>query len=82
MAMMEERIKALIETGVPGARVIVGGDGTHFEACVVSPEFAGRPLLQRHRMVYATLGDRLQTEIHALSLKTYTPEEWAAAQSD
>jgi acid stress-induced BolA-like protein IbaG/YrbA len=78
----EERIKTLIEAGVPGARAIVGGDGTHFEACVVSPEFAGRSALQRHRMVYASLGDRMGTEIHALSLKTYTPEEWAATRAD
>ncbi len=79
--MTEERIKALIEAGIPGAQALVGGDGTHFEACVISREFAGRPLLQRHRMVYASLGDRLRTDIHALSLKTYTPEEWAAAQA-
>ena len=69
-------IQTLIEQGLPGARAQVqGADGVHFEATVVSPAFAGKPPLARHRMVYATLGERMGGEIHALSLKTLTPDE-------
>jgi len=71
-------IQHLIQTGLPDARVEVHGpDGVHFEALVVSPAFAGKLPLARHRMVYATLGDRMGGEIHALSLKTLTPDEAA-----
>ncbi len=74
-------IRQLIEQGLPGARVEVrGDDGVHFEAVVVSEAFAGRPPLARHRMVYATLGDRMGGEIHALALKTLTPDEHARQQ--
>ena len=52
----------------------------HYEAVVVSPEFAGKRSVPRHQMVYATLGERVGREIHALAVKTYTPEEWQAAQ--
>lgn len=71
-------IRRLIEEGLPEARVMVrGDDGVHFEATVISPAFSGKSLLQQHRMVYATLGGRLENEaIHALALKTYTPEAW------
>ena len=70
------RIKALIENGLPEARVDVrGDDGVHFEAEVISPAFAGKLPLARHRMVYATLGDLMGGEIHALSLTTQTPQE-------
>ena len=73
-------VKALIEKGMPGARVEVeGADGVHFEALVVSPAFAGRAPLARHRLVYATLGELMGGAIHALSLKTLTPEEAAQA---
>ena len=69
-------VRQLIEAGLPGARVAVSGDdGVHFEAEVVSDAFRGKLPLARHRMVYATLGDRMGGEIHALSLKTLTPEE-------
>ncbi len=69
-------IKNLIETGLDGARADVrGDDGVHFEADVVCAAFAGKLPLARHRMVYATLGERMGGEIHALSLKTLTPEE-------
>lgn len=69
-------IKLLIENGLSGARAEVRGeDGVHFEADVVCAAFAGKLPLARHRMVYATLGDRMGGEIHALSLKTWTPEE-------
>ncbi len=69
-------IEQMIAAGLPTATVSVSGnDGVHFEAVVVSPEFAGRATLQRHRMVYATLGKLMGNEIHALGLKTLTPEE-------
>ena len=69
-------LKQLIEQGLPGADVEVqGADGVHFEARVTSAAFAGQPTLARHRMVYATLGERMGGEIHALALKTVTPEE-------
>lgn len=70
------RIRVLIEQGLPDAEVSVQGeDGVHFEARVVSPSFAGKLPLARHRMVYATLGDLMGGAIHALALKTLTPDE-------
>ena len=69
-------VQHLIETGLPDAKVEVSGpDGVHFEALVVSPSFAGKLPLARHRMVYATLGDLMGGAIHALSLRTLTPDE-------
>lgn len=77
--MDPSRIEQLIRQGLPGAEVEVrGADGVHFEALVVSPDFAGKLPLARHRMVYATLGELMGNEIHALSLRTITPEEAAA----
>ncbi|MFN3311666.1 MULTISPECIES: BolA family protein [Thermomonas] len=77
--MNAELIRQLIETGLPGARAEVrGDDGVHFEATVVCAAFAGKLPLARHRMVYATLGERMGGEIHALQLKTLTPDEAAA----
>ncbi len=71
-------IRELIRQGLPGAEVEVQGeDGVHFEARVVSAAFAGKLPLARHRMVYATLGERIGGEIHALALKTLTPDEAA-----
>jgi acid stress-induced BolA-like protein IbaG/YrbA len=71
-----ETIRKLIETGLPGAEVQVqGDDGVHFEASVVSEAFRGKLPLARHRLVYATLGDLMGGAIHALALKTITPEE-------
>jgi acid stress-induced BolA-like protein IbaG/YrbA len=77
--MNADTIRQLIEAGLPGARVEVRGeDGVHFEATVVSAAFAGRLPLARHRMVYATLGELMGREIHALQLtKTQTPDEAA-----
>ncbi|HEV2620545.1 MAG TPA: BolA/IbaG family iron-sulfur metabolism protein [Frateuria sp.] len=69
-------IQALIENGLPGARAQVSGeDGVHFEATVVASQFGGKLPLARHRMVYATLGELMGGAIHALALKTLTPEE-------
>jgi acid stress-induced BolA-like protein IbaG/YrbA len=77
--MNPEFIRHLIEQGLPDARVEVqGADGVHFEATVVSAQFAGKLPLARHRMVYATLGDRMGGEIHALALKTLAPGEAGA----
>jgi acid stress-induced BolA-like protein IbaG/YrbA len=56
----------------------VQGDGQHFEAVIVSAEFAGLRTVQQHQKVYAALGDKMREEIHALSMKTFTPEQWAA----
>ena len=70
------QIQQLIEAGLPGARARVeGADGVHFEAVVVAEAFRGKLPLARHRMVYVTLGERMGGEIHALALRTLTPEE-------
>lgn len=69
--MNKDDIKKLIEAGLPNATVIVhGDDGQHFEAEVVCADFAGKLPLAQHRMVYATLGDKMGRDIHALALKT------------
>ena len=77
--MRAEDVKSLIESGLPDARATVSGDGDHFEAVVVCAAFEGRKLLEQHRMVYATLGERMHNEIHALSMRTFTPDQWAAS---
>ncbi len=71
-----ESIKKNIEEGMSAVYVNVEGDGRHFEAVVVSEEFAGMSRVQRHQRVFSTLGDRMREEIHALSIKTFTPQEW------
>ena len=69
-------IRQLIEQGLPNATVRVDGeDGTHFSATVICGSFEGKSSLQRHRAVYATLGERMGGEIHALALTTLTPDE-------
>ena len=73
-----DQIKSWIQEGLVCAHVEVRGDGQHFEAVIVSPAFGGKSRVQRHQLVYAALGDRMQSEIHALSMQTYTPEDWAA----
>ena len=74
------QIQQLIEAGLPGARAEVQGeDGVHFEATGVCDAFAGKLPLARHRMVYATLGGRMGGEIHALALRTLTPDESGSA---
>lgn len=75
-----ESIKHNIEHGMQTAYLTVTGDGAHFEAIVVSDEFAGKSRVQRHQRVYQTLGDRMREEIHALSMKTFTPQEWQDRQ--
>ena len=78
--MDPNEIAGLIEQGLPQAKVKVTTDGQgHYLALVISDDFAGKRSLQRHQMVYATLGSRVGNEIHALALKTLTPEEAAQA---
>ncbi len=79
--MQIDEIKKMIEAGMPDSQVSLNGDGSHFEAVVISKAFEGKGMLQQHRMVYATLGDNIENaSIHALSMKTYTPAQWEEAQ--
>ena len=77
--MKSEDIVTLIHERLPTADVRVASpDDVHFEAVVNAGEFAGKRTLERHRLVYAALGERLGREIHALALQVFTPEEWSA----
>jgi len=71
-----ELVKNYIAAGLTCSHLEVEGDGQHFKAVIVSDAFAGKRLIQRHQLVYAALGDRMREEIHALSMKTLTPEEF------
>lgn len=72
-------VKGLIEAGLPGAEVeVLSDDNTHFEAMIVAAEFDGLRTLDRHKRVYAALGEAMGREIHALSMRTLTPAEAAA----
>ncbi len=73
-----EQVKSYISEKLPCTHLEVEGDGQHFYATIVSLEFAGKRLVQRHQLVYAALGDRMKAEIHALSIKAFTPDEFAA----
>ena len=70
------QIKQYIESGLACEFVEVAGDGHHFEAVIVSPAFRGKSKIQQHQLVYSALGDRMRGDIHALSMRTFTPEEW------
>ena len=70
-------IKNWIQQGLACEHLEVRGDGHHFEAVIVSPAFRGKSKVQQHQLVYAALGDRMRAEIHALSMQTYAPEDWA-----
>jgi len=74
-----DSIKQGIEAGLACEQVEVIGDGQHFQAVIVSREFAGKSRVQRHQLVYAALGERMREEIHALSMQTLTPEEAQSA---
>lgn len=75
-----EEIKTYIESSLPCELVQVeGDDGVHFHALIVSSEFSGKNVVQQHQLVYKSLGDKMKQEIHALSMKTLTPEQWTAA---
>lgn len=78
--MTPEEIKALIEIGIQSCEAFVDGDGSHFVAHVVSDEFANKTIIKQHKMVYASLGDRMESAIHALSIQTYTIESWKKAK--
>jgi acid stress-induced BolA-like protein IbaG/YrbA len=71
-----ESIKSGIEKGLACEHVEVAGDGQHFQALVVSGAFGGKSRVQRHQLVYGALGERMREEIHALSMRTLTPQEW------
>jgi acid stress-induced BolA-like protein IbaG/YrbA len=75
--LQPEQVKAYIEQGLACEFVRVEGDGQHFEAVIVSAAFRGKNKVQQHQIVYRALGDRMREEIHALSMQTYTPEDWA-----
>jgi acid stress-induced BolA-like protein IbaG/YrbA len=71
-------VKNFILQGLPCDYIDVqGNDGQHFEAVIVSPQFVGKRMVQQHQLVYQALGARMHSEIHALSMRTYTPEAWA-----
>ena len=72
-----EQIQSYIQQGIACSHLAVEGDGQHFYATVVSAEFEGKRLIQRHQLVYAALGDRMKVEVHALSIKAFTPAEFA-----
>ena len=77
--MTADDLKNLIASNLVCEHIELEGDGRHWYATIVSAEFAGKRLIQRHQRVYATLGAKMHTdEVHALSMKTYTPAEWAA----
>ncbi len=76
--MTADQLQALIAAGLPCEHLELEGDGRHWYATIVSKEFEGKRPIARHQRVYATLGSRMHTdEVHALSMKTYTPAEWA-----
>jgi acid stress-induced BolA-like protein IbaG/YrbA len=79
MTMTADDLRSIIAAGLPCEHLEVDGDGRHWSAVIVSAEFAGLRAIQRHQRVYKTLGARMQTdEVHALSMKTFTPAEWAS----
>jgi acid stress-induced BolA-like protein IbaG/YrbA len=71
-----QQIKSFIEEGLQCDHVAVTGDGHHFEAVIVSAQFRGKSKVQQHQLVYRALGDRMREDIHALSMRTLTPDEW------
>jgi len=71
-----ELIHGYLAAGLECTHLEVDGDGRHFTALIVSPAFAGKRLIARHQIVYAALGERMREEIHALSMKTLTPDEY------
>ena len=75
--MTADQLQQLIAAGLPCEHLEVEGDGRHWFATIVSPEFEGKRPIARHQRVYATLGERLKSdEVHALSMKTLTPDQW------
>lgn len=79
-------LTAMIQAGLPGAEVFVQdltGGGDHYQATIISAEFAGKTLVQQHQLVYRSVNQVMASEqLHALALKTFTPEKWQAEQAD
>ena len=76
--MTADELRSTIMNGLPCDHVeVLGDDGQHFEAVVVSQQFTGKNRVQQHQLVYLTLGERMRAEIHALSMRTFTPDAWA-----
>ena len=81
--MTADELKSIIAAGMACDHIELEGDGRHWAALIVSAEFEGKRPIQRHQRVYATLGERMKTdEVHALSIRAFTPAEWAAAQAN
>ena len=78
--LLPETVRGYIAQGLECEHLTVSGDGQPFEAVIVASAFEGLRAIQRHQKVYAVLGDRMRAEIHALSMKTLTPAEWAQQQ--
>ena len=76
-----EEVQRFIAHGLACEHIEVEGDGRHFFATIVSAEFEGTTRVRRHQRVYAALGDRMREQIHALSMKTLTPAEWASSST-
>ena len=84
MSDLTKQVEEIIVAAVPNAQVIVRdpmNDGAHLEATVISESFVGMPLVKQHRQVMQSLKDAFAGDLHALALKTYTPEKWASTQS-
>ncbi|MGI9228951.1 MAG: BolA family protein [Gammaproteobacteria bacterium] len=80
--MQANEISAMIAAAIPDAIVEVqGDDGAHFDALIVSEQFVGKSMLQQHQLVYAALGEKMGKDIHALSMQTFTPEQWEKKKS-
>lgn len=80
MSMETDQVQALLAAGLPGAQIEVSGDGRHFSALIVSADFAGKSLIQRHRQVMATVRDEIDSDaLHALSITAKTPDEIAGS---
>lgn len=76
-----ESIEQSIKAGLSCSWIkVVGDDGHHFSAVIVSEQFQGKSMVKQHQLVYQALGERMREEIHALSMKTYTPEQWEAVK--
>ena len=77
--MTADELKSIIAAGLPCEHIDLNGDGRHWYATIVSAEFEGASRVKRHQQVYLALGDRMREQIHALSMKTLTPAEWASS---
>jgi len=79
--MQPEQVVALIKTGIPDAEVLIDGEGCNFSVQVISPQFAGLSLVKKQQAVLATVKEQIKSgELHAMSVKAYTPDEWASVQ--